>query len=256
MHRYHTIKVMSDELHREMVINIMLPEDYDVKQESYPVLYMHDGQNLFDDSKAAFNMSWKILEAFDQDTSLPKLIVVGVETAVNRSFDLVPFPFQSDSGESLGGNTDNYLDFIVHTLKPYIDTTYRTLPSKENTGLMGSSYGGVCTTYAAYKYYDYFSKFGAVSNAYYTFIKDIKEIAKEIKQERIDRFYMDVGTDETSTYIYNERYVQSNQEIYDILKESLEPSKLKFVIKKGAKHNEIAWAERFPSIISFLFQTK
>ena len=216
---------------------------------------MHDGHNLFDDKQATFGKSWGILETYEANPGLPEVVIVGIETiAPNRNFDLAPFEFKfEDEDVFYGGNTDIYFDFIINTLKPYVDSTYRTFKSPKNTAIMGSSLGGVASTYAALKYTKYFSMFGCVSNAYFVIQKDMIKLAKEANLKAVKKLYMDVGTKETSTSIDNDMYVQSNQEMYDILKTKLQPDQIQFVIAEGAIHSEQDWEKRFPKIIQFLF---
>lgn len=255
MREYSVLKMFSKELNREVRVFISLPKSYRKSIKKYPVLYMHDGHNLFDDKQATFGKSWGILETFEEKPGLPEIIIVGIETIhPNRNFDLVPFNFKFEEEEVIyGGNTDIYYDFMINSLKPYIDQTYRTFQSPKNTGVMGSSFGGVASTYAALKYSKYFSMFGCVSNAYFVIQEDMMKLAKEADVSGVKKMWMDVGTKETSNSIDNKRYVESNQAIYDILKDKLDPTQLKFVIAEGAIHNEKDWEERFPEIIQFLF---
>lgn len=255
MEKYQEFSIFSKELNREVRIFTMVPKNYDASDKNYPVLYMHDGKNLFDDKLAAYGKSWGILEAFESYPNLPELIIIGVDNPGEyRSHDLVPFKFKfSNSDVEYGGNTDSYFDFITKSLKPLIDEKFRTKKDAHNTGLMGSSFGGVASTYAAFKYSDYFSRFGCVSNAYYVVQKQFEEFAKARNLENVQRFYMDVGTKETSNDIDNSKYIESNRKMFDILSNRIEKDKIKFVIAKDAIHNEKDWEIRFPEIIDFMF---
>jgi len=255
MKKYQEFSVFSQELNREIKIFMMLPKSYNEGDKSYPVLYMNDGINLFDDNLATYGKSWGIIEAFENNPDLTELIIVGIDNEGEyRSNDLVPFTFKfSDSEVLYGGNTDNYIAFITKTLKPIIDTKYRTLINPLNTGIMGSSFGGVCATYAALKYTEYFSKFGCVSNAYYVIQNQLENFAKSNNLKGVNKFYMDVGTKETSNDIDNQKYIDSNKKMYNILKDKIDHKNIKFVIAKDAIHNEIDWEKRFPDIINFLY---
>jgi predicted alpha/beta superfamily hydrolase len=222
---------------------------------------MHDGQNLFDELTGYGNMTWGIMDAYEEYPELPEVIVVGIENGgEERSNELVPFEFNfaelgySEYGEdNYGGKTDAYMSFILKTVKPYIDKEFRTFKSSKNTALMGSSFGGVCTTYAAMMYGEYFGRFAALSNAYYVIQEDLEKLAAHSSFEKVKKFYMDVGTKESSRAMDNEKYIHSNQRIYDILKNKIPSEKIRFDIIKDGVHNEPAWHKRFPQIIDYLF---
>lgn len=254
MKEYSVFKLYSNELEREVRMFVSLPKSYYTSSKFYPVLYMHDGHNLFDDLQAKYGKSWGILEAYEHHPDLPELIIVGIESNDSRSDELVPYEFQFEKdGKVWGGKTDDYLDFIVDTLKPYVNSRYRTFKSPKNTGIMGSSFGGVCSTYAALKYGDHFTRFGCVSNAYFPVQEKMVKLAKNADISKIKKIYMDVGTKESEDLEQVQLYLDSNQEIYDILRSKIDPENIKFEIIKDAIHNESEWEKRFPQIINFLF---
>ncbi len=253
MREYSIIKLESSKLNREVRIFISLPKSYSKTDKFYPVLYMHDGQNLFDDKQAYYGKSWGILEAYEKYPNLPELIIVGIESGDKRTDELTPFKFRFEDGEENGGKIDDYFDFLIHTLKPFVDKKYRTFKSAKNTGIMGSSFGGVASTYAALKYTKYFTRFGCVSNAYFPFQKEMIELTKQSEIKNVKKIYLDVGTKEDEKEKYADFYLESNQEMYEILKQKISPEDLKFKIIEGAIHNESDWEKRFPEIIKFLF---
>ncbi len=254
MKEYSVIRFYSKKLKRELRVYLSLPKSYYKTDKFYPVLYMLDGQNLFDDNQAKYGKSWGILEAYDNNPELPEIIIVGIESNDNRNNDLLPFKFEDPGeGKVWGGEADIYMDFIVNTLKPCINKKYRTFKSPKNTGIMGSSFGGVFSTYAALKYSDHFTRFGCVSNAYFPIQKEFVELTKNSDVSKIKKIYMDVGTKESENEKHNKYYLDSNQEIYELLRRKIDPGNIKYEIIKGAIHNESAWEERFPEIIKFLF---
>ncbi len=254
MKEYTVFKIYSVELKREIRIFVSLPKSYYKTDKFYPVLYMHDGQNLFDDILTKYGKSWGILETYENHSDLPEIIIVGIESGESRSDELVPYKFKFDKdGEFFGGKTDDYIAFIINTLKVYIDRTYRTFKSSKNTGIMGSSFGGVCSTYAALKYSKYFTRFGCISNAYFPIQKEMIKLTKQADVSKIKKIYLDVGTKESESKERVTEYLESNQEIFDILKDKLDPEVIKFEIVKDAIHHESAWEKRFPEIIKFLF---
>lgn len=261
MKEYRVVKMHSEELGREVSIYIMLPQSYFKSEKFYPVLYMHDGQNIFDGLGSYHGESWGILEAYEEHPDLPEVVIIGIENGGKaRSDELVPFSFYfKDVKEaeyanvSFGGKTNDYLGFIINVVKPYIDKTFRTYKSPKNTGIMGSSFGGVCSTYAALQYTSHFSRFGFLSNAYFVVQKEMETLAKNTDLSDVKRLYMDVGTKEGSSSTERLSYVESNQRIYNILKEKMPRSRIRFDIVEDAKHNEPEWEKRFPDIIRFLF---
>ena len=261
MKEYSVLFFDSKELGREVHVYVMLPNSYHKSEKRYPVLYMHDGQNLFDEKIGYGNMTWGILDTYIENPKLPEVIIVGIENGgPQRSNELVPFHFNfAELGypkfgdQLLGGKTDDYLSFIVNDVKPYIDKTYRTYKSAKNTAIMGSSFGGVCSTYAAFEYGEYFSRFGCVSNAYYVIQKEMENLAKNSNLDHVKKLYMDTGTKEDSTAIESQNYIDSNQAMFDIIKEKVDYKKIRFEIVKDAVHNEDAWRDRFADIITFLF---
>lgn len=253
MREYSIIKLESSRLDREVRIFVSLPKSYSKTDKFYPILYMHDGQNLFDDKQAYNGKSWGILEAYEKYPNLPELIIVGIESGDTRSDELTPFRFAFEDGKECGGKIDDYFKFITQTLKPFIDKKYRTFKSAKNTGIMGSSFGGVASTYAALKCTKFFTRFGCVSNAYFPFQKEMIELAKESNIKNVKKIYLDVGTKEDEKEKYSDIYVESNQEIYEILKQKINSEDIRFEIIEGAIHKEIEWEKRFPEIIKFLF---
>jgi predicted alpha/beta superfamily hydrolase len=261
MKEYRVLYFESERLNREVKVYVMLPPSYFKSERSYPVLYMHDGQNLFDDSISYGGVSWGILDAYHDNPELPEVIVVGIENGGElRSDELVPFPFDfkefgyEDFEDRLyGGKADLYLDFIVQVVKPYIDKTFKTFKSPKNTGLMGSSFGGLITTYAACKYQDFFSRFGAVSNAYFVVQEQLESLVFDSDFSEVKKFYMDVGTRESEELERNAFYVESNQKIYDILVNKLPKEKLEYKVIEDGIHHESEWRKRVQDILIFLW---
>ncbi len=255
MKEYRVLTLFSKELNKEKRIYVYLPKSYHNTDKYYPVLYMHDGQNLFDDKTAYMSRSWRIMDAYINNPDLPEVIIVGIESDEDRNDELVPYEFIYQDGSKAGGKADLYLSFITRSLKPYIDRTFRTFKSPKNTGIMGSSFGGVNSTYAALMYGEYFTRFGCVSNAFHYggFFKSLKSLAENSTFTNVKKFYMDVGTRETEHKSISNLYVDTNQDMYELLQEKIDESCLKFVIVEDGIHHESAWEKRFPSIIKYMF---
>jgi predicted alpha/beta superfamily hydrolase len=252
---YRVVKMHAEALNKEKRVYIYLPEDYEKTDEFYPVLYMHDGHNLFDDN-TAYSQSWGIMEQYEQHPDLPKLIIVGVEQTSDRSDELIPYPFKYFDGTVAGGKADAYLRFLVGQVKPYIDKRFRTLKSPKHTALMGSSFGGVNTLYAALEYEPYFSRYACVSNAYLFdgFTKEMDRLLKKKQFTSLKKLYLDVGTNEHQNEDFMTAYIENNKALANTLKEKLSPSQFVFKIIDGGIHHESDWEKRFKDIILFLFQ--
>ena len=150
------------QLNRTRRIWIYLPPSYRATKIYYPVLYMHDGQNLFDNA-TSYSGEWGIDEYLDSIFTLGKkeVIVVGIDNGLSKRMnEYNPYSFrQYGKGEG-----DEYVDFLVKNLKPFIDKHYRTLPGKKDTYIAGSSMGGLISLYAVLKYPAVFGGAGIFSS--------------------------------------------------------------------------------------------
>lgn len=146
-----------------MHIHMYLPDDY-MLHESYPVLYMFDGHNLFLDEDATFGTAWHLDRHLGGD--YPEMIVVGVECSHHgndRISEYSPFDFFDKEYGNFNGLAMDTMHFFVHDLKPYIEAHYPANPSRETTFIGGSSCGGLMAIYALYRYSHIYSKALAIS---------------------------------------------------------------------------------------------
>ncbi len=223
------------QLNRYRRIWIYLPPDYKISKKNYPVLYMHDGQNLFDNA-TSYSGEWGVDEFLDSIFSLrqKEVIVVGIDNGLARRMtEYNPYSFQQFGK----GEGDEYVDFLVKTLKPFIDQHYRTKDSKANTYIAGSSMGGLISLYAVLKYPGVFGGVGIFSPAFWTASGiDSAVIAKSIKVN--SRLFFYCGGKENSTMIPDMKRIEK-----EIKSESKSP--LREVIDANARHNESAWRKHF-----------
>jgi enterochelin esterase-like enzyme len=156
------------QLGRTRKIWLYLPEGYAISKKKYPVLYMHDGQNIFDNFTAPYG-EWGVDECLDSlvESGRQPSIVVGIENDSHRMNEYNP----CNHDEFGKGEGNEYVDFIATTLKPYIDKHYRTLSSKENTIIAGSSMGGLISYFAMLKYPNVFAKAGVFSPSIWAFYR-------------------------------------------------------------------------------------
>lgn len=230
------------QLNRDRTIRIYLPPDYDHSNKRYPVVYMHDGQNLFDDA-TSYVGEWGVDEILNELFSETRIgiIVVGIDHGGEfRINELKPF----DDPKYGKGEGREYTDFIVQTLMPYIEKHYRVSQQKENTAMIGSSLGGLMTLYAAKKYPDKFGKLGIFSPAYWIG----QELKKELKEKPIAddlRVYSIMGENEGDDML--EHFVQFNLQLKDQLSET------NFQVIPNGEHNEHLWRKQFKSAMRWLY---
>jgi alpha-glucosidase len=205
-------------------------------------LYMNDAQNLFD-KKTSFVGEWQVDETLDSLNA--QVIVVGIEHGNEKRLDeLTPFKNEKYGG----GNADRYLEFIVKTLKPHIDSTYRTKTEVKNTAIFGSSLGGLVSFYAVLKYPKIFGKAGIFSPSFW-YSNDIYDMMKQAPKTKA-KFYFLCGDSE------DEDMVKDLDKMTKLLDENrcycLKLSKK--VIVKGGQHNEKLWREGFKNAYLYLME--
>ena len=174
-----------------------LPDDYELTERRYPVLYMFDGHNLFSDSEATYGKSWGLSDYLDA-THTP-LIVAAVECnheGNERLSEYSPVDFTFRNGEYIRGKGKKYMDWLVNTFKPYIDENLRTIPDREHTAIAGSSMGGLMTLFAVAKYNKYFSRGAALSPSLWAYGTNLVEFIEKSRFAKDTLLYMDYGSKE------------------------------------------------------------
>jgi predicted alpha/beta superfamily hydrolase len=244
------VYLMSDnfampQLNRTRRIWIYLPPDYANSGMNYPVLYMHDGQNLFDDS-TSFAGEWRVDETLNtlsgQGLKVP--IVVGIENDGTYRLDEYSPWVHPGIG---GGQGEAYMEFIVQTLKPYVDQNYRTLPGREYTGIMGSSMGGLISHYGALAYQDVFSKGGIYSPSYW-FSDTVNSFTRETGRHDAMRIYMMCGGAESQGTITDMLEMQDT-----LLQAGFSEDEISLTVIPGGSHNETLWSGDFGNAYKWLF---
>ncbi len=248
-------------LGNKRTILVYLPEGYDEDSETrYPVLYMHDGQNLFDAATSYIGVEWNVDETLTRmivSGRVEPLIVVGIHNTVDRAFEYTPAPDKARGG----GGASLYADFIVNDLKPFIDLNYRTRPGRQHTGVMGSSLGGLVSLFLTWEHPDVFSKVGALSTSYGWAGGQILSYIGGRSVPGGAKVWLDVGTAEDQTDRNGDGVpdsIELHRRMRDILmRKGLSiPGTLRYVEDEGAVHNERAWAARFPRAVEFLFPVR
>lgn len=241
-------------LDRKRRIWIYLPPDYKTSNTSYPVVYMHDGQNLFD-NKTSFSGEWNADETMNtlfRDKNL-KLIIVGIDNGGDKRLDEYS-PWKNDKYG--GGEGKTYVEFIANTLKPYIDNNYNTLTDKANTAIIGSSMGGLTSYYAGLKYPEIFGKVGVYSPAFW-FAPEIKQYTKQKGNISDTKMYFLAGGQEgvnNTSFEEISQTVKDMYEVIDILKaQGFNPKNINSKVVPEGQHNEELWRANLEETILWLF---
>ncbi|GAB4339402.1 MAG: alpha/beta hydrolase-fold protein [Calditrichia bacterium] len=246
-------------------VDVWLPADYyDNPQKKYPVIYMHDGQNLFDPATSFIGVDWGVDEALSElEKENPNLaaIVVGIWNTDLRTREYMPqkaFEMITDEREieefikQFGGPplSDNYLKFITRELKPFIDATYRTLPDRDNTIIMGSSMGGLISWYAVCEYPEVFSAAGCISTHWPILNKAaILYMEERLPDPKTHRFYFDYGT-----RTLDAQYEPYQNEVDRVMRRKGYVEGVNWITRKfsGHEHSEKAWRQRIHIPLQFL----
>jgi predicted alpha/beta superfamily hydrolase len=260
--------VWSPERRNRRDIDIYLPASYSARRDRYPVVYMHDGQNL-SDPNTAFAGTWELEPTLERLAARGiEAIVVGVHNAgADRLAEYSPFPDRRHGG----GDADAYLAFLAHSLKPRIDRTFRTRPERDATVVLGSSMGGLASLYAYFRYPSVFGRAGVMSPSIW-FGQGL--ILDFILQARTPpgRLYLDVGTQEGAGTLRDARRAgrdlvrkgfardrrarrpRATQPGPDRRTKHEGKPRLRYVEHVGGRHTEADWAYRLAGALEFLLR--
>ena len=232
---------------------VYLPPSYDKESERrFPVLYLQDGQNVFDGATAFIaGKEWRADESAERllwDGALEPLIVVALDNGGERRVaEYTPVP---DPQRKLGGQADAYGRVLIDELKPWVDRNYRTQPGPEATGIGGSSLGGLVSLYLGLSHPEVFSRIASLSTSVWWADRFIVGFVDRLPAKTKTRIWTDVGTREGGR-----RSLDDARALRDALvrKGWQEGGDLRHLEAEGAPHNEDAWAKRLPDVLRFLF---
>ncbi len=232
---------------------VYLPPDYNSEPEkSYPVLYLHDGQNLFDAATAFLGNEWgldEVAEELIRSGAIEPLIIVGIYNAGEKR--ITEYTHVRDRG-GRGGGAPAYAQMIVKELKPFIDGEYRTLSDAASTGVGGSSLGGLVSLYLGLRYPNLFGKLIVMSPSVWWANAAILRDTRKLQRKSEQKIWLDIGTCEGQDA---EECVRNARALRDALMEKgwqLEHD-LRFLEDEGAGHDEEAWGCRMRDALAFLF---
>lgn len=252
-------------------VDVWLPEGYHPSKK-YSVVYMHDGQMLFDSTLCWNKKEWKVDEVFSPlilDKKIQNCIVVGIwnngsdrisEYFPNKIFNQLNEPMKVKLLEkycnSKQANGDNYLKFVVTELKPYIDRNFSTFSEKDHTFMIGSSMGGFISIYAISEYPDIFSGVACMSTAWLSQVEPNDEIPtatfnylkQHLPSPASHKIYMDYGTGES------DKSYELTQSFVDLIAKGkgFTENNYRSKVYEKAGHNEIAWSQRLNVPVEFL----
>ena len=249
--------------HNTRMLRVWLPANYGSPfnaHRSYPVLYMHDAQNLFDETTSNAG-EWQVDETMDHlvgALKIPPMIVVGIDHAgEKRSSEYLPYydpnskHYGTPDEKDLRGK--DYATFLLNEVIPFVEKKYRVSRGPANTGIGGSSYGGVISLYTVLEHPGIFGHVLVESPVLGVgdgqLLKDAEK-AKQLPQ----KMFLAMGTNETKDPEYNGQLIKNVDELQAILrKKGMGPDRLKVVVEEGAAHNEGAWSRRLPQALLFLY---
>jgi predicted alpha/beta superfamily hydrolase len=241
---------LTDEKHDFIVY---LPPSYEAEPDRrYQVLYMQDGQNLFDPATAFGGNSWRMGETTDgliAAGEIEPLIIVGIyNTGAHRIDEYTPVKDKRLGG----GEADAYGQMLVEELKPFVDRSYRTLPGTADCGLGGSSLGGLVSLYLGLRYTWMFSRLAVMSPSVWWRNRAILKTVSQIRRKPDLKIWLDIGTNESQRALPDARELN----VTLVKKGWVEGRDLRFVEAEGAQHNEGAWSQRVGPMLKFLFPPK
>ncbi len=239
-------------------LRVWLPPGYDDGQNSgryYPVLYLNDGQNLFEPSTAFGGVEWGVDETADRlirEGAVPPMIIVGIDnTGRDRLREYMPH--RSLHLKMLRVHGKYYPDFFIKEVMPFVESTYRVATSPENTGLGGSSLGALIALHTAIARPGTIGRLLLESPSLWA---ANRQIIKDSRLVRIwpERIFLAAGTAEAGNTERSRTVVDDVRELAAIMRRAvLSERRLRMVITEGAGHTESAWGQRFPEALQFLF---
>lgn len=252
--------VHSPQLNNQRDVFVWLPPSYHTSNQRYPVIYMHDGQNIFD-AHTSYAGEWYVDETL---TSISRegyeAIAVGLpNTGAERHIEYNPYDTYRAQGRG-----DTYINFITDTVKPMVDEAFRTRPGADTTAIGGSSMGGLISLHAFLTRRDVFGLCLAMSPSFWFGASSLLDLV-ETCADGTGKIYLDIGTAEgakirnhahdaadgddasQNTFVRGIRYLRDA-----LYHQGYQDETLRYIEENGAEHNEAAWARRLPNALRFL----
>lgn len=227
---------------------IYLPDDWQSAGTRYPVMYMFDGHNVFFDSDATYGKSWGMGEYMDAEKK--QLIIVAVECNHEdhkRLEEYSPLDLVFPDVGAIHGTGKIYMDWLVDTLKPYIDSNYPTLPDRASTSICGSSMGGLMALYAACDYNHVFQKAACLSPSFWVSKDKVLEMVSDAQMQPDTCIYIDYGSMELPNH------APSSEALISVARLLLTKRvNVAMHIVPGGTHSETSWERQIPKFMEYL----
>lgn len=238
----------------ERTLHIYLPEDYERTQKRYPVMYFWDGHNLFNDSDATYGKSWGLGSFLDNWRK--DMIIAGIECSHKGNHRLDEYcPYDARMMDiPIHGEGRETLDWMTGTLKSYIDSRFRTDPSREATAIGGSSMGGLMSLYAVTMYNSVFSKAACLSSTVFIVMARLISDIQDCFLNKDTRVYLSWGENEGGTdpnADFNRHLREANQRMAELLWERGIAARLYCQPEGG--HSEAFWEKQIPIFMDYLW---
>lgn len=245
-------------------LRVLLPKDYKNEESYYPVVYMHDGQNAFFEDEAFSGQSWGVLETTKFYEHLPDMIFVAIDNGeLNRANEYSAWEIEAKSEEldyMQGGQGHEFGEFLIRTVKPFIDETYRTKTDKKHTAMLGSSLGGNITAFMGVEYNDKIGQLGVFSLANWINGDAFGEYIQKKTIDPTQRIYIQVGTlegDSTDRKFMKgnmrQAYINGTLEYYiQLIEGGIPLDNIDINILADETHTEYFWAKHLPKCLDFL----
>ena len=245
-------------------MRVLLPKNYETDTDRrYPVVYFHDGQNVFYSKEAYVGHSWKVIPAIKRNPDISRMIVVAIDNdGLQRMNEYSAWKFMESNipGMQFGGKGVEYGEFVMDVVKPFIDQEYRTLADREHTAMIGSSLGGNITQFLGLEYQDQIGCLGVFSSANWLHQEAFDRYIERKNLYPDQRIFIYVGTeeaDDTDKTLMagniKQAYIDSSLRYYhDVIQQGVALENIAIRIQSGAIHHEEAWAEHLPECLRFL----
>jgi predicted alpha/beta superfamily hydrolase len=248
-------KVYSPQLDNYRPIYTYLPPSYQTQPwKRYPVVYMHDGQNLFDEQTSYLN-EWCVDETMEQFAREGhEAIIVGIANALDERIN--EYAPVTDERLGRGGKGDAYLDFLFETIKPMIDSEFRTQAGPDTTALAGSSMGGLISLYGFLRNPETVGLAACLSSSLWFGQQDLFALFEQFPH-RTGRLYLDIGwleRDDDFEEPHENTMLSTNRAMHALLqRQGYSKKQLMYLEDRKGTHTEKVWARRFPFALRFLF---
>ena len=240
------------------LLRVWLPPGYSAPENQdrhYPVLYLNDGQNLFDPATAYIGVDWQADEAADRlirEGRIPPLIIVGIDNA-QKDRPKEYLPYRSFHPPVMRPQGKRYPEFLLNEVMPFVYQHYRIARGPENTGLGGSSLGAIISLFTVMDRLGIFGRLLLESPSLFISNRHLLKVSRTFRQWP-EKIFVGIGTKEAGSEERDRQTAEDVRDLEHIMRRAgLKEDRLRVVIDEGATHSEQEWAKRFPEALSFLF---